>query len=352
MALFVCPERYMEQIAEQQTPDPFDAAVSTSSNYVEPAATKDAPVGAEKVDDAATPEPPKDAQKAEERRPTNAEARKDPQARIRQQAWDQREAERRAEAAEQRAEAAERREQERAREQTAAKPPEPQAPPTPQTDKFPDYATYLQSNPDASLEAWMDARDEWRDARRDAQLQERAALQQAETTFHSKASAFGERFAAAAKTDPELEQRIDRELLNVRPYSTLTPQDKALIRNIPDPAARDLVAFRCFLADQWIDSEHAVELLEHLSDPKEFQRLATLPPNQVIRALAKIEAGFSAAPGKDRGPAPKPSASQANAPIKPLGTSPQGATDEGSDDEPFEAFIRRENARDRKAGRL
>lgn len=352
----------MEQTVETPTVDPFDAAITSESNYVEKPASE--PI---EVDEPAAPakpraadgkfakaeEPAEEAEKpaVDDKRPTNAEARKDPQARIRQQVWDQREAERRADAAERRAADAERREQERTRELAALKAPaKPAEPPKP--DKFPTYAVYLESHPDAALEDYMDARDDWRDTRRDAKTRETTEAERAETTFRQKASTFGERFAEAAKADPDIEQRIDRELLSVRPYSSLTAQDKELIRNIPDPATRDLVAFRCFLADQWIDSEHAVQLLEHLSDAKQFQRLATLPPNHVIRELAKFEAGLGAAFRKDSGPAPRPSASQANAPIKPLGTSPHGAADEGSDDEPFEKFFQRENARDRKAGRL
>ena len=93
-------------------------------------------------------------------------------------------------------------------------------------------------------------------------------------------------------------------------------------------------------------------LVEHLSDPKEFQRLATLPPTQVVRELAKVEARLGAAAPSERGAAPRPTASQARPPITPLGTTPHAAADDGSDDEPVEAFIRRENTKDRKAGRL
>ena len=132
---------------------------------------------------------------------------------------------------------------------------------------------------------------------------------------------------------------------------TLTREDKAIIAALPKPQ-QDQFAFLCFLADQWIDSDHAVALLEYVSDPHAFQRLATLPPDQVIRTLARVEAGFAAAPGSS-GPVAKPSASQAHPPIKPLGSAPRAPdADDGSDDEPFESFLRRENAKDRKAGRL
>ena len=340
------------QTTEQTPMDAFDAALTAESNYVEkPQADaqdeKPQPTrGADgKFTKAAEQETVTEDAKPVSEKPAEKKPRNDPQARIDQAIARQRDAERRAEEAERRAREIE------------SRTPAPKAPDQPvaqpRVDRFPDYATFLQSKPDASLEEWMDARDEWRDSRRDAQVRERIESERAETTFKQKASAFGERFAKAAQTDAELPQRLDQRLLSVRPYSTLTAQDKALIRNISDPVERDAVAFRCFLADQWIESEHAIALLEHLSDPSEFQRLATLPPNLVIRELAKLEAGFGAAFRKDSGPAPKPQASQAKPPFKPLGTTPHGvADDDGSDDESLDAFIRRENAKDRKAGRL
>jgi len=44
--------------------------------------------------------------------------------------------------------------------------PPPAAPAPASSEKFPKYAEYLQTHPDAELEEWLEARDEWRDARR------------------------------------------------------------------------------------------------------------------------------------------------------------------------------------------
>lgn len=299
-------------------------------------------VPAEEADD--EPETPAaaDPKPAAVEKPAEKKPRNDPQARIDQMRAKQTEAERRAHEAERRAEDAER----RARDLAAAtrqQPPAAAAPP--QADKFPDYATYLQSHPEASLEQWLDDRDTWRDERRDAQIRERTEAERLDTTFKTKASTFGERFAQAAKADPDLKDRINERLLGVKPYSTLTAEDKAIIRAIPDPMERERVAFECFLADQWIDSEHAVALLEHLSDPKEFQRLVTLPPNQVIRELTKLETRLSAAP--DRGPAPdaKPVTSKAPPPVQPLRSSPHVSDDEPGDDADDDTWARWEIAR-------
>src|SRR5437588_648369 len=337
--------------------DAFDAAVTAESTYVAPqpsapvddaAAILETPVAATPARDAAgkfaVAAPAEDTADAEapvaEDKPAGKKPRHDPQARIDQAIARQREAERRADDAER-----------KAREIEARTPPR-QDPAPAAPEKFPDYAAYLAQHPDASLEAWLDARDEWRDTKRETATRQQAEAARLEQTFTQRATSFSDQFAKAREADPAIESRINRDLLTVRPFSTLTAQDQAAIRAIPNPAERDRVAFLCFLADQWIDSDHAVALVEHLSDPREFQRLATLPPTQVVRELAKVEARLGAAAPQERGAAPRPTASQARPPITPLGTTPHAAADDGSEDEPVEAHIRRENAKDRKAGRL
>lgn len=338
--------------------DPFDAAVSAESTYVEPTTTpadtsvesftdeeadvNDAPArdAAGKFTKAEEADKPVEA-KVAEKKPRN-----DPQARIDQAIARQRDAERRAEEATRRADDAVAR----------AAAPKPEAKPVAvaKPDKFPTYAGFLETHPDASLEDYMDARDDDRDQRREAKAREQQETTHLEQTFATRATKFSDEYQKATEADPELPKRIDTQLLSVRPYSNLTAADKALIRQIPNPQERDAVAFRCFLADQWIESEHAVALLEHLSDPTVYQRLATLPPNQVIRELAKYEAGLTAAPRKDDSGSvveAKP-ASKARPPFKPLGTTSHVAADDESDEEPIEKHIHRYNAADRKAGRL
>jgi exonuclease VII large subunit len=337
----------MDVQVETPTPDAaFDAAVVAESTSAAPAAVS---VDADLTRDeqgrfaAEAEDTPADvvAAPVDEKKP--GKPRNDFQARIDQLTAKQREAERRAEDAER-----------RARELEARHAPKEPPAAQPAVEKFPDYATYLQQHPDASMEVWMDARDEWRDSRREAQIKEQQETTHLEQTFSAKASGFSEKYKAATTADPTLVDRLDPALLGVRPFSLLTKQDKAAIRAIPNPVERDAVAFRCFLADHWLESEHPVALLEHLSDPAEFQRLASLPPTAVSRELAKLDVGFGAAPPKESsGSAPKPVASHARPPFKPLGTTPHTApADDGTDDEPLDKFIARENARDRKAGRL
>lgn len=367
----------MEQPAAEQT-DTFDSAVVAESTYVEPSARSRDAAGkfaaakaaeaAESTDfDAPEPaeEPPaaevkaepvaeskvaKPEWEAENRRPTNAEARHDPKARIAQQTWDQRAAERRADEG-QRENARLRAELDAARRPAAAATP-PSAAVTAPADRFPRFEEWSGQHPDKTLDDYLDARDEFTETRRERVLTERAADSKKEQDFGAKATAFGERYKAAADADPDVVKRIDQRLLTAKPASALTKADVAAIRSIPDPQQREEFAFLCALAEYWVESEHAVGLLEHMSS--NFQRLATLPPLQLSRELARVEASFGAAsPKESRGSAPKPSASQAHAPFKPLGSARHTPdADDGSEDEPIESHIRRENTRDRKSGRL
>lgn len=349
----------MEPQTTEPTPtvDAFDAAVTATSNYVEPPVSADVVVDdeadvndapAKVARDAAGKFTKPDDDKPIETKPAEKKPRNDPDARIAQAIGRQREAERRADEAQRRADDAERRAQQ-------ARPVESKPVEAPKADKFPTYAQYLDTHADASLEDYMDARDDWKDQRRETKFREQREVEQLEQSFTTRATKFSDQYAAAKEADPDLPSRIDTNLLTVKPYSTLTAADKDLIRQIPNKQDREMVAFRCFLADQWLESEHAVALLEHISDPSVFQRLATLPPNQVIRELAKVEAGFGAAPRKDASGSVaeiKP-ASKARPPFKPLGTTSHvAADDEGSDEEPVEKHFNRYNAIDRKAGRL
>ena len=182
------------ETTEVTTPPPvdaFDAAVTATSNYVEP---KTEPIDVDAAAQAARddkgrfastkPAEPKadEAEKPLETKVAEKKPRNDPQARIDQAIARQREAERRADEAARRAEEAERRAAERLRE------PERIAPEPVKADKFPTYAQYLDSHGDASLEDYMDARDDWKDQRREATFREQREVEQAEQSFTSRAS--------------------------------------------------------------------------------------------------------------------------------------------------------------------
>jgi hypothetical protein len=80
-------------------------------------------------------------------------------------------------------------------------------------------------------------------------------------------------------------------------------------------------------------------------DQTNAQRIATLPLERQFEEFGKMIARFEAA--SSRGTASTPSPSRATAPITPLGGGHMTTVDAPSDDEPFEAHFKRENAKER-----
>jgi hypothetical protein len=292
------------------------------------------------------------------KRPTNAEARKDPKARLAQQTFDQREAERRAEAAEKRAEAAERRAQELETRQRPAEPPP--AKPQPRAETY-DDPNDPEPNPE-DLTKYADGQFDRKYLRdlglwsgRQAQKQadyhrelsrRQEAAQQAEDAQRKalveRANTFNERFQAAKKTNPTIEDQIHPKLLEAWPTSALPPDQRAR------------PTFANWVAEQVLHADHPAELLLHLSNDAEAQRLATLLGTAgelaAIRELATLDVRLGAAP--PAASAPKAEMSHAKPPIQPLGSSPHAADPtELSEDLPIEEWIKRANAKERQAGR-
>jgi len=205
----------------------------------------------------------------------------------------------------------------------------------PTTERFPKYAEYLQSHPDAELEDWLEARDSWRDERHAAQTRARDQQDVQQRTLSERARTFSTKIQEAVRVDPDLLSKVDPRLLQTKALSALAPDERPTFGN--------------FLVEQILTSEHPTTLLLHLSDDAEVQRLATLDPSHVIRELAKIEYGLRAV---DRGPAPEPSiSSKAKPPVKPLGGSPQPASDEPDDDASAEEHFNYWNAKELAARR-
>lgn len=258
--------------------------------------------------------------------------RNDPQARIDQVVAKQKEAERRAEVAERRLAELSR---------PAETKPEA-AKPTAQAEW-----QRFKAMPDApKLEAFDDFSD-WNIAmgvfvadkrveEREVKGREQSQLQAQEQAYFKVAESFLERFdLAAAMEDKEFSDKVHPRLLEAKALSAMTPRDGK-------------PTFVNFAVEQVMRSEHPKDVLLYLSDQKTAQRLATLHPDDVIRDLAKYEASLGAA---QPGPAPKPAKSQATPPIQPVRGSSHVADDddEMSDDISVDDFIRKENAKARRA---
>jgi len=144
-------------------------------------------------------------------------------------------------------------------------PERPQPAPAPAAPKFPDYATYLATHPDESLEQWMDARDEWRDEQRETRSRQQAEVQSRTQAQHERTSTFSSQIDAQTQTQPDFLTKLSPDVLALRPITSLGPDEKAGPLNI--------------VADLLIDSPRAPALMQHLSDhPEELRRLAAIPP--------------------------------------------------------------------------
>lgn len=288
-----------------------------------PEATKEV----EKVEPEAEAKPVAEAAAVEAKKPRN-----DPQARIDQVVAKQKEAERRAEVAERRLAELSR--------PAETKPAE--AKPTAQAEW-----QRFKAMPDApKLEAFDDFSD-WNIAmgvfvadkrveEREVKGREQSQLQAQEQAYFKMAETFLERFDLTKELeDKEFSDKVHPKLLEAKALSAMTPRDGK-------------PTFVNFAVEQVMRSEHPKDVLLYLSDPKIAQRLATLHPDDVVRDLAKYEASLGAA---QPGPALKPAKSQATPPIQPVRGSSHVADDddEMSDDISVDDFIRKENAKARRA---
>lgn len=162
---------------------------------------------------------------------------------------------------------------------------------------------------------------------------------QREQTIREVDEKFGARYQAVLAKDPDFPSKVDPRLLQTQRVGAMADPSEATFGN--------------FLIEQVFHSERPDDLLLHLSDRAVVQRLATLPPGQVIRELARFESSLGAA--SPAGPVAKaPAISQAKPPIKPVGSSPLVSNDEPGEDASDDEWMRHHQAAElkrRRAGR-
>lgn len=222
--------------------------------------------------------------------------------------------------------------------------PEPARVTAPPASTFPDYATWAEKNGHGSYEDYLDARTEHRLEQRERQQAEQArvvSLQRAEAERVSRrAQDFTERMQQGLEADPSAVERIPPQVLHSRPLSVLSADDRRAGN----------FTFANVAAEAMFRAEHPVALGQFLAaNPDHVQRLATLPLEDCLEAFARLDGRLAAAStGTASGRISPPSA--APAPISPVtGRSAAMAPDEGSDDEPVDAHIARENAREKRS---
>lgn len=162
-------------------------------------------------------------------------------------------------------------------------PPTPPAAPAP-VERFPDYATYLQQHPEATLEAWLDARDAYRDDLRTRQANERLAAEHANRWHEARVSKFTAQTTAAKAADPGFATKLSPDVRNLEPAA------------IAIAAGRPLTIDNA-IAEEILDSPVAPALMLHLSaSPADLQQLrACRTPRELARRVGALERGLAAA---------------------------------------------------------
>jgi len=257
--------------------------------------------------------------------PKKAKPREDPHARISQAIARQREAERRAEAAERRAaelEAVRRAPAEGARHVSDRE----RYLSMPNAPREEDYERYSDYTADQAIFI-----ADQRYAEREQAAQRTAAQRQAEQAREAVNTAFISRIEAVSAQDPTFLDGIAQHVLEIPTFDSLQPGESVTAWHV--------------IGEEIRRSEQVVGLMQFFTQhPDELQRFATLPPRELTRSMAILESRIGAAPS---GPArPARTSSTAKPPIRPERGAPL-QSDEGSDDESIEAYIARENRRQR-----
>lgn len=194
-------------------------------------------------------------------------------------------------------------------------------------ETFPTYATYLDTHPDASLEDYIDARQDFRDEVKTKAT--RAQRMEAEQTRSQRdqVDAAITRTQTARAADPALDAKFtaweapDAVLPEIL---TIPTRDQAMAARIVPRAEHDF-------ATAIATSEYSAQIIAHVADhPDVLAKVRTLDTRaQVIKFVGKLETRFERdadAPTPAAAVVPK-TVSSAPAPATTLGSRPASAAD-------------------------
>jgi hypothetical protein len=183
---------------------------------------------------------------------------------------------------------------------------------------------------------------EWAAQKAQREADQKREQQEYVSRYQQEAARREETFAKAmgeyGKQEPDFTERIDPRLLMLTPTWNLQEGEQPSVWNA--------------IADEVAASSLAPQLLIHLTEHEdELQRLATLRPRELTRAMAKMEAKLEAA--KTGTPAPevppyRPSAAEPVTPVTGAATTAEGPPDENA---PFEVYAAYWNKKDREKRR-
>ena len=199
------------------------------------------------------------------------------------------------------------------------KPPEPPGKPKP--EDFEEFEQYLE------------ARDDWRDRIREMRQAVERDHHERSTRLHEVKMGFATALQETMQNDGDFMERVSPEVAGLMPTFELDDGRR--------PSAKNWIADELVLSPK-----DAPALMLYLSEhPDEFQRIATLRSHrEVTRELARLPLEAAPAGTSPRGR----NVSKAFPPIRPVSGEPHVTQGEGSDDESFNDFMRREDAREAK----
>lgn len=143
--------------------------------------------------------------------------------------------------------------------------------------EFPAYDVWAQQHDDGSYEDYLLGRFEHIQTQKQTVAQQHQAAEQFSRTAQERVETFTARYREALAADASLPTRINARLYDLKTV------DACLQSGEPVTALNAV-------AQEIVESPHAVKLLTHLSDhPDELATLSSLSPAAVIRAMAKLE---------------------------------------------------------------
>lgn len=202
--------------------------------------------------------------------------------------------------------------------------------PEPTIEAFDNYDAFVRA------QAQWAARQVVREMRQQETQRQQQELREREQSL--RVQNFTQKWNEANAADPTFAESIRPELLELKPWSALTPDER-----------KNATVYNA-IAEEILRADNAPQVLKYLSEnfDSEFQRLASLQsPDELRWSMAKLQGRLEAASHIGPVSTPKP-ISSAKPPIKPMGSAPSAGDDgELSDDLPIEEYIKRANKRDR-----
>lgn len=185
---------------------------------------------------------------------------------------------------------------------------EPPAPPA--AEKFPGMDKYFAEHPEASVDDYLDARDDHREKQRALAAAQRTEQQTLDQSEEARAARVSKAFADKKAVDPDFVAKLDTRLLNYKSVADATRDgDTVTPGSIVLSEMMESDVFMPF-AEYFSTNPDALTRLENVPD-----RYKALPPRQraiehsrwIVREMGKIEDKLTAAapaPGAEPEPAP------------------------------------------------